>query len=471
MPLLPNPSTPITYQQFLDMMDRLLPAHYIEPLKSGQGYEVFQAYARMFAAISQGVADTGADAQIATAGDGSFATGTVQLYRGDLPSSGQALVGQTGDSASIVTGAAPLHMRVTGLTNMSAASVGHFLVLTNTAYPFNSGGFLITQYNDTSSVDVSNPVAIVPDTNNGTIGWTEEDRTVVVKANTVVTTSIGGRDFITMADQTFMPLDLGPFTVPIQSVAKGYEYNVPGQVIAADGEVLAGAVDTVKTLREIPDMGDLSIKVRQLVATTGGADGTLGSIGDDRGIIRLDGEPVDTYRIRIRSLPDTISPDAIYRTVLDLLRPVMADFTIIETWAMAYCTCWDGPAGQIDMSNYNPDLLAYDNPSTIPFQARWLDENDHRGGIIVVAPGIQPLADYGTCWDDTAVSSSELVSTVSKGRRASGAWDIHNTYIKAYQCAWDGLDYKKNSLYLGIYDTLQAIKSAGVSAAVELEGA
>jgi hypothetical protein len=362
-------------------------------------------------------------------------------------------------------------MRVTGLTNMNAASVGHFLVLTNTAYPFNSGGFLITQYNGTSSVDVSNPVAAVPDTNNGTIGWTEEDRTVVVKSNTVVTTSIGGRDFITTVDQTFMPLDLGPFTVPVQSVAKGYEYNVPGQVVAADGEVLPGAIDTVKTLRESPDMGDLSIKVLQLVATAGGADGTLGSIGDDRGIIRLDGEPVDTYRTRVRSLPDTISPDAIYRTVLDLLRPVMADFTIIETWSIAYCTCWDGPTGQIDMSNYNPDLLAYDNPSTIPFQARWLDENDHRGGIIVVAPGIQPLADYGACWDDTAPSSSELVSPISKGRRASGAWDIPGTYVKAYQCAWDGMDYKKNSLYLGIYDTLQAIKPAGVSAAVELEGA
>ena len=63
---------------------------------------------------------------------------------------------------------------------------------------------------------------------------------VTIKAGTIVTTSRAGRDFKILEDVTFLSSDLGPFTVDIEAIAEGYEWNVIGEVIAADGTVLSG---------------------------------------------------------------------------------------------------------------------------------------------------------------------------------------------------------------------------------------
>lgn len=386
-PTLPCPITAFTPQDILDLFDRILPEHYLATLKSpGPGYELLQAYAKIFARISTAVDRLACLAFISSSTSGAFSTGTVQLFR-------------------------------------------------NSPHP--------------------------------------EGISVIVKTGTVVSASRSGRQFKTTADVTFGPSDVGPFNVPIMAEAQGYEYDVPGQVVAADGTVLPGEIDTIVTLVEVPDVGDITIKVRQITPTVGGIDAALDQHGLDRDILRLVGETDNAYKRRVRSIPDNISPDAFNRTLQQLFDPVNAGYDLIETWNITYQTCWDAPSDFIGGSNFDPNLFVYDDPDAdhIPFRNRWLDENDHRGGLIALVDNIQPILDTGMIWDDTALNSASLVSPNTGGKRAICAYDVPPDLGFEYlHGAWDGFDAPKQALYKGIYDTMQRIKAAGISAVVELKG-
>lgn len=383
-PLLPCPIVQLTQQDFLDLFDRLLPGHYLEPLKApGPGYEALQAFAKLGERLSLAVERLGCDSFISSATGGGYAVGTVELFR-------------------------------------------------------------------------SAPVA-------------EIGLTVTVKAGTLVMSSKGGRAFATTEDVVFAPSDLGPFTVPVISIAKGYEWNERGEVIAADGTPLAGEIDTIDVLVEDPDFGDITIQVRQLVSTSGGADASLDQHGADRGITRLAGEVDAAYRGRVRALPDNISPDAVERALLQLSASYPLSFDVIETWEITYQTCFDAPSTTIPGSNFDPNLCCYDDPrSPLPFRNRWLDEVDYRGAFIVVLSNLPAIDDVGFAFDDTATGYTDL--TTAAGTRAIGAYDVPNTFTLAKGGGYDGFDLPKQAVYKGIWDTLQNIKAAGIAAEVELEG-
>lgn len=89
------------------------------------------------------------------------------------PSSlGSPLAGQTGAAANVTTVALGV-ATITGLTGMTAQSVGRFLTLSGAASGGNNGTFLIVVYNSATSVDVANATAVASDANNGSITWTE----------------------------------------------------------------------------------------------------------------------------------------------------------------------------------------------------------------------------------------------------------------------------------------------------------
>lgn len=381
----PGPVQAYSQQDFLDMLDRLLPDHWIAPLKDpGPGYELLQAGGQVGNRLSVATQRLGENIYILSAPSGAYATGAVEIFR-----------------------AAP------------------------------------------------NADAI----------------TVVVKIGTQVRSSKGGRTYLTTADVTFGPADLGPFLVPIQATAQGYEYNEPGTVITADGTSLPGEIDTIDILVEDPPVGDLTFQIRQPMPTTGGVDAALDQHGADRLIVRGVGEGDDAYRARIRTLPDNISPDAIERALQQLLYPIGQTYDFIETFEPSYQTCWDGPETAIPGSIYDPTLFCYDDPRPIiPFRNRWLDVNDMRGAFIVVVPPIAPITEYGMAYDDTTVTPSDLANPL--GSRAVGAYDVPSTIGHGLlQGAYDGYDTTRAALMKTLYDTIQSIKAAGISAAVELEGA
>lgn len=84
---------------------------------------------------------------------------------------GSALSGQTGSAASIVVGA---FVVVSGLTGMTPNSVGNFLSISGADSGANNGNFLIVAYNNATSINIQNPLAIT-DINNGSISWVERN--------------------------------------------------------------------------------------------------------------------------------------------------------------------------------------------------------------------------------------------------------------------------------------------------------
>jgi hypothetical protein len=374
----------LTAQDFLDLFDRILPPHYLEPLKApGPGYEVLQAWARLGERLSLAAVRLGDQSFILTATAGGYATGTVELYR-----------------------PAP----------------------------------------NAEGIDV------------------------VVKAGTRVKSSKGGRVFELVEDVAFAAAVLGPFPVGIRAVSQGFEWNETGAVLAADGALLEGEVDTIDFLVEDPDLGDATILVRQLSdACEGGVDAGLDQLGADRSILRLLKEPDAAYRGRIRALPDNISPDAVSRALIQLSASLPITFDFIETWDITYQTCWDAPAESIPGSNFDPTLFVYDDErDPLPFRNRWMDESDYRGAFIVVLSELAAVSDVGFAWDDTSAGVLDL--TTPAGTRALGAFDIPSVWTLSAAGGFDGFDLDRQAVYKGVWDTLQAIKAAGISAAVELEG-
>jgi len=295
---------------------------------------------------------------------------------------------------------------------------------------------------------------------------------VTVKRGTVVSTSETGREFVTLQDAVFGGSDVGPIEVPAQARFYGWNYNVKGPVTLSSGEILEGEIDTVKLPLQEPVFADPTIYVEQVTDATGGRLGFLDGLGKDRGVDRVRGEPDQRYRQRVRSLPDTITPDAIQRVIAAHLAPWGVEPTFIETWSPAYQTCYDAPNQTYPYLGalYDPNLFCYDDPRTdVGFRNRWLDERDHRGAFIVQVPNLAPLFDTSMAYDDTAPSFAELRNP--NGARAVGAYDVPvDASADLVQGGYDGFDVQKQAVYKGLYDLLQKIKAGGVYATVELEG-
>lgn len=81
-PLLPCPIEAFTQQDLLDLFGRILPDHYLSPLKEvGPGYEILQAAAAMGARLSQAVERFACGAFILSATAGNKSVGSIEIYR------------------------------------------------------------------------------------------------------------------------------------------------------------------------------------------------------------------------------------------------------------------------------------------------------------------------------------------------------------------------------------------------------
>lgn len=76
-------------------------------------------------------------------------------------------------NAANITAVASGIATITGLQNMTADSVGHFITISGAATGANNGTFLIVAFISASSVQYANSAAVAPDGNNGAIAWTE----------------------------------------------------------------------------------------------------------------------------------------------------------------------------------------------------------------------------------------------------------------------------------------------------------
>lgn len=105
---------------------------------------------------------------------GSLLQSDTRILSNEPDGYGAPISGQTGSAASITTVAAGI-ATVTGLTGMTAQSVGRMLTISGAASASNNGTFLIVTFLSATDVEISNATAVASDANNGSIVWTERN--------------------------------------------------------------------------------------------------------------------------------------------------------------------------------------------------------------------------------------------------------------------------------------------------------
>lgn len=389
----------ISADGFLDLLDRLLPSSYLDPLKEvGPGYEILQAYSKLFERCGAAISNADAQAFFATATGGAKATGTATFTR-----------------ASTATGI------------------------------------------------------------------------FAIKAGTVLQTGGSGRQFVTTQDATFGAGDLS-VNAQIMAIAPGYEYNVSGEKVIGS-ITLPADIDTIIQLLTDPPFADQSITATA-TATTGGRPALLDALGADVNTPRAGLAETDAqYRVRVRSLPDNISPAAVRRSLATIFAQYTpnVDPVFIETWQPSYQTAYDMPA---DLPGALSNTFVYDDPLDSPYPGsgfttrraagffnRWLDDVEAGGTFYVVAPQIPAQRDVGMAYDDpsdqaVAPTPSSYVSPGSTaGQRGISAYDVDGSLSpEILQGAYDGFDPAGAQAYLNVYQMLQRIKAAGTVAVLELAG-
>jgi hypothetical protein len=300
---------------------------------------------------------------------------------------------------------------------------------------------------------------------------------VTLKADSVVSTSVGGRRFVTTTDAVFGAGDVGPYNVVVLAVDNGAEYNVAGPYTTAGGEVVSGAIDTldamVQTVPAAPDTAtyvESGFVVEQRTTATQGRFDFLGALGAERGLPRNPGESIASYRSRLRSLPAVVTPDALERALFVAFSPYSELATLIEPGHdFNLGGCWSGPPDSVN--DYNADGFVWSDPrDNYPLGSRWLGAMTIEGCILAEVPLLKPISERGGAWTDPALEASEVVD-VNGFYRSLMCWSAPDDVPGGVSFAcWSGSDAGVEAVYSGAAETLSRIKAGGVSLVLWLQG-
>lgn len=293
---------------------------------------------------------------------------------------------------------------------------------------------------------------------------------VKMLAGTVVRASKAGQTYLTAVDAAFGPTDLTTAPVPGIATGFGYEWNIAGPFVDPQGTIWPGELDTIDLPLQDPVFGDPTVQVRNDAPADGlGRPRTLDVLGSERQIPRNPNEPDELYRVRIRRLPDTVTPAAIKRQLANYFRQIPGLFyRHIETWEHRYQECFDAPSGTSSVEPYDPNLFSYDDPRPAsPMQNRWLGMNDYLGAFIVEVARPPAISDYGIAYDDPATDEADLQTIV--GIRAFSAFDLDALTAPALLPAYDGIDFGVEAFFSQLFDVLDESKAGGVFIAIQIQ--
>lgn len=290
-------------------------------------------------------------------------------------------------------------------------------------------------------------------------------------AGTIVRASRGGQIFKTVTDAAFGALDLESPSTAI-AIGFGYEWNIRGPYIDPLGVTWPGELDTIDLPLQSPVFFDPSIVVRNDADADGfGRPKTLDVLGGERNLPRQTAEADESYRVRVRTLPDTVTPAAIRRQLGNYFRRFPGLFwQVIETWQHEYQECYDAPdVGPTLLENFDANLFCYDDPRPpSPITNRWLGENDYLGAFIVEVAMPPAISDFSFVYDDPAGDSIGTPSTVAS--RALSAYDVPDSLSPpALPPAHDGVDFGVDKLFTDLFALLDEIKAAGIYVVIHIQ--
>lgn len=326
----------------------------------------------------------------------------------------------------------------------------------------------------------------------GVVEFSRPDATagaVRVLAGTLVATSKGGRTYRTLTDAVFGGSDVGPVGVAAEAIDYGWQYNVKGRVITPSAITLPGEIDTIVSMRQadaagVADFIDATFTVAQILDFAGGAAPMLDGLGEDRGVYRGPGESDETYRHRILSLPDTLTPAAIRRALDALADAWGVTYELVEVGDPDFQTVFDYPSPNAgvpeSLSPYPSEYLpyervhVYDDPRgpNAPYANRWVDAVEYRGAFIVAVVAPAAIAEYAFHYDsiDDLPADRQTLNGAEPGFFALSAYDLPADLDPAAGVAgaYDATDAGLQGFLQAWWDTLQALKAAGVVAGLEL---
>lgn len=186
---------------------------------------------------------------------------------------------------------------------------------------------------------------------------------------------------------------LGPVSVEVKAVARGWLWNQPGPILTASNEAIPGPIRRmIKPVILASPYFDPTLIVTQLTEATGGSAPALDGLGADRGLPRFAGESDGSYRNRLETLPDTVTPASIQRILDRVVGSAAAaaskTYGYREGWDMRLMTAYDFPVNDEITQNGNTfsgNVFVYDNTPDDPLANRYPLP---RGNFVVALPEI-----------------------------------------------------------------------------------
>ena len=206
----------------------------------------------------------------------------------------------------------------------------------------------------------------------------------------------GGRIYFASEDVTFGAGDLS-VSVPVVSSVAAYWLNTA--VVAGVTTVPITTTWTVGALTTVPPFADTTITVSGDGSIDGGVSPFLELLGNDRGLTQYLGESDEAFRLRCRTLPDTVTPGAIQRMLTRIFTAPTQSYEYHDAWAVDFQTAYDMPM------DTNPVVFVYDDPRAFPpSRNRYLPRNYLQAFVVSLADsnGSIPDSTYGSFTDQLA---------------------------------------------------------------------
>lgn len=447
----PIPINPLSQADFLSLIDRLLPASFIDPIKNvGPGYELYQAAAAAMQRASQAVAILDRAAFIGTASSGGLSTALVQFAR---PNN---LAGPVTISVGTV---------------VSTSATGRDYILLTDAY-LTSGGA-----NDLLSAPVLvQAVAESYEFNNALGPIVTAAKEVIIGDIDKIKALITKPDYADPSIYVLQVEDAGGGSMDDLDQI-GRDQDMPRQPGESDAHYRA-------RLRQLPDVvspgaiqravyaffqqfapfGPQWAKTYFIETWACGLGPTPAQLPfqtcyDMPSWNVTNNVPANALPPRFPTPPPYLPP---YPAIINQLPPGNP----FANAGMNTCFFFDDTRG--------PGSTNIPNPSG--YYGRWMDYGDYRGAFIIICPNLACISDLGMFYDDTSadpIGTGQQVSTVyatALGARGVPGYDLANVTSggigvlapPALDGAYDGVDLGKLSTYTALDTLLGQIKAAGV---------
>jgi hypothetical protein len=284
-----------------------------------------------------------------------------------------------------------------------------------------------------------------------------------VLIGSLVRCSRGGQVFRTTEDAIFGALDL-EVSVDAVAIGYGYEWNIKGPFTDPAGAVWPGELDTIDLPLMDPPYWDRTVLVRNDADADGlGRPATLDAIGAEREVLRQPLESDHSYRLRIRAVPNAVTPAAITLELTNFFRPYGLAWRLVEPCEHEYQECFDAPDEPATIYEaYDANLFSFDDPRPrTPIQNRLLGEQDHLGSFILEMESPRVMEDYGFAFDDPM--SAPTPPYEHDGEMAFSAFDVPDGLPEpVIEPALDGVDFVAEQLMFDLATLLEKIAAGGV---------